>query len=145
MLSTVLTTISSGVYCDTSKRNFNFFSSPSSWMSGEWRPVSQSEDAEGGVSALHQFKLYKQTIRYCTPYTQVMDVSNLFSKLNVEFIIKFQAEIRYLLMINDLIMFRLVIIGDCYDRMGLGLDTQFPTCAIARPMTSAKRKTSFVL
>lgn len=35
LLSTVFTTISSGVYCDTSNLSFNTLLSPSSWINGE--------------------------------------------------------------------------------------------------------------
>jgi len=42
LLSTVLTTISSGVYCETSKRSFSILLSPSSWMRGLLSPSSQA-------------------------------------------------------------------------------------------------------
>lgn len=35
LLSTVFTTISSGVYCDTSNLSFKTLLSPSSWINGE--------------------------------------------------------------------------------------------------------------
>lgn len=35
LLSTVFTTISSGVYCETSNRSFKTLLSPSSWINGE--------------------------------------------------------------------------------------------------------------
>lgn len=48
--STVLTTISSGVYWLTSKRNFNTLLSPSSWIKGEF--ISVTNDCCGFCNAL---------------------------------------------------------------------------------------------
>lgn len=52
LLSTVLTTISSGVYCDTSNLSFSILLSPSSWMSGLLSPSSQVLESFLGLSEL---------------------------------------------------------------------------------------------
>lgn len=51
LLSTVLTTISSGVYWETSNRSFRHLLSPSSWMSGLFNPSSHAE-SWGGLREL---------------------------------------------------------------------------------------------
>lgn len=47
LLSTVLTTISSGVYWETSNRSFNILLSPSSWIRGLFKPSNQAESCWG--------------------------------------------------------------------------------------------------
>lgn len=52
LLSMVLTTISSGVYCDTSNLSFRVLLSPSSWMRGLFKPSNQALESFVGLSEL---------------------------------------------------------------------------------------------